>query len=334
MRCIQLAKPSTFEQLCLVERAQPEAGAGQVLVKWHATSLNYHDLLIANGSLPVADQRIPMADGAGEVVAVGEGVTQYSVGDRVISSFFPNWVSGGSTVQNTAAITGESVDGCAADFSALDVSAITPMPKDWSYIEAATLPTAAVTAWRALFVEGGLQAGQSVLVEGSGGMSIFALQLAKAAGAYVVATTSSEAKAERLKALGADYVVNYAQDAKWGRTVSKHTGGGVDYVLDIGGPSTFAQSVDAVRVGGHMSLIGILGGMSCAVNFPQLFFKQLRVTGLAVGSVAMQRDMVRAIDIAGFKPVIDKSFALDQLGQAFAYQLQAAHFGKIVVDYS
>lgn len=333
MRCIELSQPATLDNIEVTERPDPTPNTGEILVRWYASSLNYHDLLVVNGSIPVENKRIPMADGAGEIVEVGEGVTNWQVGDKVMSLFFPDWHEGRATRDKIAAISGESVDGCARDLACVSAASVTSIPNGWSYEDAATLPTAAVTAWRAMMFEGQLKAGDTVLVEGTGGMSIFALQLAKAAGAYVFATTSSEEKASKLQSLGADEVINYKDDPKWGKSVNRLSGGGVDHVLDIGGGSTIDQSVAATRVGGHLALIGILGGRTGEVLFPQLFFKQLRMSGLAVGSAEMQRAMVRAINVSSLKPVIDKSFTLNTLGDAFRYQETGAHFGKIVVEY-
>jgi NADPH:quinone reductase-like Zn-dependent oxidoreductase len=220
------------------------------------------------------------------------------------------------------------------DKACVSASSVTAIPEGYSYAEASTLPCAGLTAWRGLVVEGKLKAGDTVLIEGSGGMSILALQIAKAAGAKVFATTSSEAKAERLKALGAEAVFNYKEDPRWGKTINKFTGGGVDHVLDVGGGSTMGQSIEAAAVGGHIASIGILGGgRKGEITFPKLFFKHLRMTGLAVGSREMQEDMVAAINISKMKPIIDKSFAFDQLADAFRHQESGTQFGKIVVEY-
>ncbi|MEO1436380.1 MAG: NAD(P)-dependent alcohol dehydrogenase [Bacteroidota bacterium] len=332
MKAITVKAPGGLDNLKAVERDLPELGPNEVLVRWHATSLNYHDLLVANGGIPVPDGRIPMSDGAGVIESAGTGATQWAKGDNVMSLFFPKWIHGGPTYANTKGISGETVDGYACEYSILPADAITRIPEGYSFAEAATLPCAALTAWRALMVDGNLQAGQSVLIEGSGGMSIFALQIAKAAGAKAYATTSSDEKAEVLKSMGAEAVINYRTDENWGKTILKMTGG-VDHVLDVGGNATFKQSVEAARVGGHVCLIGILGGPKGSVLFPKLFFKHLKLSGLAVGSRDMQNDMVRAININGLKPVIDKSFALDELKEAFEYQASGKHFGKIVVEW-
>lgn len=332
MRKLVVRQPGGFENLEIVEAQTPTPEAGQVLVRWHATSLNFHDMLVANGAIPVAESRIPMSDGAGIVEAVGDGVSNWQVGDKVMSLFFPNWIDGKASMETTGYISGETTDGFAVEQSCVNAASLTRIPKGYSYAQAATLPCAALTAWRGLIETGRLKAGESVLVQGSGGMSIFALQIAKAAGAYVYATTSSAEKAEKMLELGADEVVNYKEDEKWGRTIGKRSGG-VDHILDVGGPTTLGQAVEAVAFGGKISLIGILGGRKADFILPKMFFKHATMNGIAVGSRSMQEDMVAAIDVAGFKPVIDKSFKLEELGEAFKHQASGAHFGKIVVEY-
>ena len=333
MRVMTVAGSGGLEDLKIEERDEPSPGPGEVLVRWRATSLNYHDYLIALGGLPVPAGRIPMSDGAGEVVALGEGVTAWQTGDRVYSLFFPNWLSGPPTAGKTAAVSGETVDGFACEFSCVSAESLTRMPAGYTFQEAATLPCAALTAWRALVVEGGLKAGDQVLVEGCGGVSIFGLQLAKAAGARVFATSSSDERLARLESMGADGVVNYKTDENWGKTVAGMSGGGVDHVLDVGGDATLAQSMEAVRIGGNISLIGILGGFTANINLPVAFFKHVSLHGIAVGSREMQEAMNDAIDVAGLKPVIDREYPLDELADAFSYQGSGAHFGKIVVTY-
>lgn len=323
-----------LDALKIVEKPTPSPKAGEILVQWHATSLNFHDYLVATGGIPVMDGRIPMSDGAGEVLAVGKEVLDWKVGDKVMSMFFPGWTEGKPTLQKMAALPGETVDGFLLEQSCVAAHTVTAIPEGYSYAEAATLPCAAVTAWRALMVEGNLQAGDKVLIEGTGGMSIFALQLAKMAGARIYATTSSAAKAERLKAMGAEAVVNYKEDPKWGKTISRITKGGVDHVLDVGGGSTMRNSIEAAAIGGHIASIGILGnGRKGEITFPKLFFKHLRMTGLAVGSREMQEKMVAAININGMRPIIDRSFAFDELADAFRHQASGQHFGKIVLEW-
>lgn len=322
-----------LDNLKIVDRPDPTPKTGEILVHWHATSLNFHDYLVAVGGIPVAEDRIPMSDGAGEIIAVGEGVTKWKAGDKVMSMFFPNWIDGGPTPGKTRSISGESVDGFICEKSCISAEAVTAIPDGYTFAEAATLPCAALTAWRGLVVEGNIQPGDKVLIEGSGGMSIFALQIAKMAGAKIYATTSSEEKAERLKSMGAEAVVNYKEDARWGRTIFKMTGG-MDHVLDVGGGSTIVNSIEAAKMGGSIIAIGILGnGRKGEITFPKLFFKHLRMTGIAVGSREQQEKMVDAINISKMKPIIDKSFSFDDLVGAFRHQESGKHFGKIVVEW-
>lgn len=334
MKSVVVKSPGGLDNLIVVEKPNPKPSKGEITVQWHATSLNYHDYLVAVGGIPVPDGRIPMSDGAGEIIAIGEGVKDWQVGDKVMSLFFQNWIEGKPTLPKTMFVNGETIDGFITQQSCVPSSSVTAIPNDYSYAEAATLPCAAATAWRALMVEGGLQAGDSVLVQGTGGMSIFALQFAKAAGAKVYATTSSPAKAERLKKMGAAAVINYKENPKWGKTIFKLTGGGVDHVLDVGGGSTMRNSIEAVKIGGHISSIGILGnGRKGEITFPKLFFKHIRLIGIAVGSKEMQQKMVEAININGMKPIIDKSFGFEELAAAFQYQASGQHFGKIVLEW-
>lgn len=334
MKSVTVKKPGGLDNLAIVEKEAPKPKAGEILVQWHATSLNFHDYLVAVGGIPVADGRIPMSDGAGEVIAVGAGVYEWKVGDKVMSLFFQNWLDGRPTLPKMMFVNGETIDGFITEQSCVPATSVTKLPKGYSYAEAATLPCAAATAWRGLMVEGNLQAGDSVLIQGTGGMSIAALQFAKAAGARVFATSSSPAKAERLKAMGAEAVVNYKEDPKWGKTILGLSGGGVDHVLDVGGGSTMKQSIEAVKIDGHISSIGILGnGRKGEITFPKLFFKHIRLIGIAVGSRAMQQKMVAAINTNGIKPIIDKSFSFDQLADAFRYQESGQHFGKIVLEW-
>lgn len=332
MRVVQVKTPAGLDHLTLTEQEVGEWGPGEILVRWHASSLNYHDLLVANGGLPVSEGRIPMSDGAGEIVAIGAGVTRWQTGDKVMSLFFPDWQEGRHRSERTRAITGDSIDGCAREYAVLSENAVTRMPKGLTYAEAATLPCAGLTAWQALMVRGQMQAGDSLLVQGTGGVSIFALQIAKAAGVSVVATTSSNAKGERLRAIGADHIINYSEDENWGDTVRKVSGGGVDHVIDIGGGATLQHSIIAARTSGQISLVGILGGVSAKVNVPMIFSKQLQVHGVAVGSAAMQDSMVRAVENGGIKPVIDANYDLSEIAAAFSYQASAKHFGKITLS--
>ena len=333
MRTVAIGPTGGLEHLQVIESDEPKPGAGEVLVRWRATSLNYHDYLVGVGAIPVPEGRVPMSDGAGEIVALGDGVDNWQIGDHVMSLFFPNWLDGRPTAAKTSAISGETANGFLTEYGVVSAASLTQIPNGYTFAEAATLPCAAVTAWRALVVEGQIKMGDKVLIEGSGGMSIFALQLAKAAGATVYATSSSAEKADRLKSMGAVEVHDYKADERWGKSIFRATGG-MDHVLDVGGGSTMNQSIEAAAMGGHIYAIGILGnGRKGTLTFPKLFFKHLRMTGLAVGSRKMQEDMILGVEEAGFRPVIDRSFGFTELAEAFPYQASGAHFGKIVLEY-
>ena len=332
MKVAAVKKPGGLGNLVIEDRPDPKPKAGEVLVRVRASSLNYHDFIVALGGIPTPDGRIPMSDGAGEVVAVGEGVTKWKTGDRVISLFFPNWQSGQVEAAGFASVPGDGADGFGSELYAGPETAFTRMPKGWTFDEAATLPCAALTAWRGMYVETRTKPGDWVLVQGTGGVSIFALQFAKATGARVIATSSSQAKMEKLRALGADHVINYKETPDWGKKAFELTGGrGVDEVVEIGGPGTMAQSINACRPGGHISLIGVLTGVSGEVPTAALFSRNITLSGITVGSRRHQEDMVDAIDATGFKPVIDSRFPLDQIAAAFAHQASQQHFGKIVL---
>lgn len=309
-------------------------GPDEITVRLHASSLNYHDFAVVSGMWGPSEPRIPMADGAGEVVAVGAGVSEFAVGDHVVSTFFPDWLDGEPLVEGFASVPGDGIDGYAREVVTARATAFTLAPRGWSHAEAATLTTAGLTAWRALMADGALKPGDSVLVQGTGGVSIFALQFAKLAGATVIATSSSDAKLERLQALGADHVINYRQDPAWGETARRLTGGrGVDHVVEVGGPATLAQSMAAARVGGHVSVIGILTGVAGELPLVPALLKQLRLQGVLVGSRVQQQAMIRAIDANGLRPVIDRRFALEEIVDAFRYQESNQHFGKICLEF-
>lgn len=332
MKVAAVKKPGGLDKLVIEERPDPKPGPGQVLVRVRASSLNYHDFVVVLGGIPTPDGRIPMSDGACEVVAVGEGVTKWKVGDKVISLFFPSWQSGQIEAAGFQSVPGDGADGFAAELVAAPETAFTRMPAGWSFEEAATLPCAALTAWRGLFAEANIQPGQWVLTQGTGGVSIFALQFAKAAGCRVISTSSSPEKMEKLKALGADHVINYKETPEWGKKAFELTGGrGVDEVVEIGGPGTMAQSIAACRPGGHISLIGVLTGVSGEVPTAALFSRNITLSGITVGSRRMQEDMVDAIEANGIKPVMNSKFPLDQIAAAFAHQASQKHFGKIVL---
>ena len=333
MKVAAVKKPGGPGNLIIEERPDPSPRAGEVLVRVHASSLNFHDLAVVMGLIRSEDGRIPMSDGAGEVVAVGAHVTRFEVGDHVVSTFFPDWHTGGPQSADFSAVPGDGIDGFAAELVAVPEGALTRTPRGYSFREAATLPCAALTAWRGMFVENHVKPGDWVLTQGTGGVSMFALQFAKAAGARVIATSSSDDKLERLTALGADHTINYTTTPGWGAEALRLTGGrGVDEVVEIGGPGTMAQSIAACRVGGHISLIGVLTGISGEVPTAAIFAKNITVSGITVGSRQHQEDMIAAIEAFDIRPVLDRDFALDQLADAFMHQASGAHIGKITVS--
>jgi NADPH:quinone reductase-like Zn-dependent oxidoreductase len=334
MKAVQLGQGGGLDNLKLVDVEAPAAPApGDVLVRIYGSSLNFHDYAVCAGFIPTDEGRIPMADGAGVVEAVGAGVTEFAEGDHVVSTFFPTWIDGSAAIGDFSTTPGDGVDGYARERVSAPTNWFTKAPAGWSHQEAATITTAGLTAWRALVVDGGLRAGDTVLVLGTGGVSIYALQIAKAMGASVIATSSSDAKLERVRELGASATINYKKTEEWGKEVLSLTGGrGVDHVIEVGGPGTLPQSIRACRVGGHISLIGVLTGREGAVPTALLMAKQQRLQGLIVGSRQNQIDMVRAMEATGLKPIVDSTFPLDDLAGAFRHEEAGAHFGKICVE--
>ncbi|RZP19292.1 MAG: NAD(P)-dependent alcohol dehydrogenase [Erythrobacter sp.] len=328
------AKPSTLDALEWVDiDAAAAPGPGEITVDLKASSLNYHDYAVVKGMIPTEPGRIPMSDGAGIVSAVGDGVTEFAVGEQVVSTFFPDWLDGRPPSSAFTRVPGDGIDGYAREAVTAPTHWFTRAPSGFSHAEAATLTCAGLTAWRALFVDYAVKPGDTVLVQGTGGVSIFALQFAKAAGATVIATSSSNEKLERVRELGADHLINYKEVEAWGPKALEITGGrGVDCVVEIGGAGTLDQSMLATRVGGHVALIGVLAGFAGPVQTALLFSKNLKVQGLTVGSRAMQQDMIAAIEANGIKPVISDTFALADLADAFRHQESGSHFGKIAVE--
>lgn len=334
LAAVRVGSPASLDTLAAGTVVDPgDPGPGQIRVKLAASSLNYHDYAVVSGMLPAEAGRIPMSDGAGTVEAVGTGVTQFKPGDSVVSIFFPDWIDGAPPSTAFTRVPGDGIDGYARTAVVTPEHWFTLAPRGYSAAQAATLTCAGLTAWRALFVDGTTKPGSTVLIQGTGGVSIFALQFAKAAGARVIATSSSDEKLDRLKTLGADELINYKETPAWGMKALEITGGkGVDTVVEIGGAGTLDQSMMATRVGGHVALIGVLAGFAGPVQTALLMAKNLRVQGLTVGSRAQQLDMIAAIEINGIKPVISDYFPLARLADAFRHQESGRHFGKIVVD--
>lgn len=333
MRTIQLQKPGGLDRLQVTDTERQAPHRGEIVVRVRASSLNFHDYAVVTGMIPTPDGRVPMSDGAGEVIEAGEGVSEFAVGDKVVSTFFPHWMDGEPDRAVMGDVPGDGADGFAREYVTAPTTAFTRAPAGYSDAEAATLTCAGLTAWRALVVNGAVKSGDTVLVQGTGGVSIFALQFAKAAGAQVIATSSSDEKLERLRAMGADHLINYKSTENWGDKARELTGGrGVDHVVEIGGSGTMPQSIAATRIGGHIALIGVLAGV--AGNVPTVFVMQgnQRIIGLTVGARRHQQDMIRAIEANGIKPVIDRHFPLEEIAAAFRHQESGKHFGKICLD--
>ena len=331
MKYFSLPRPGA--ELVLGERDTPEPGPGQVLVRLRGWAVNARDLMILKGFYPkpVKADVVPLSDGAGEVVAVGDGVHTWSAGDRVAATYFPDWQAGPGTPDKTADDLAGTLDGVLAEYAVFPEHALVAVPAHLDYAEAATLPSAGVTAWRAVVEEGGLAPGQTVLTLGSGGLSTFALQFAALGGARVIATSSSDTKLERLRALGAAETINYTTTPEWGAAVAELTGGGVDHVVDVGGGGTIGQSMIAARYGGHVSVAGVLTHEGAA-DPVLVLVKQLTLRGLTNASRETFQAMNRAIEQSGLRPVIDRRFAFDEVADALKHLESGAHLGKVVLE--
>ena len=321
-----------IENLGLIDRPDPQPGYGQVVVAVKAASLNFRDLLIVKGlynpNMPLP--RVPASDAAGEVVAVGPGVTRVAVGDRVCGTFMQRWISGPLTDSAARSALGGDIDGVLAERVVLSEEGVVKYPAHLTFEEAATLPCAALTAWNGL-AEGGLRAGETVLVQGTGGVSIFALQIAKLFGARVLITSGHDDKLERAMNMGASAGVNYRTTPDWDKWAKSQTGGvGVDHVVEVGGAGTLERSLKAVRTGGHISLIGVLAGTG-TVNPISILMRAIRVRGIYVGSRWMFEEMNRAFELHRVKPVVDYTFPFEDFPRALQYLESAGHFGKVVV---
>ena len=331
MRAYQLDRLGSLDGLVLVERDIPSPGAGEVLVQVRASSLNFRDKIILDGwyPAPVPPGRVPLSDAAGDVVAVGAGVTRFKTGDRVINSFFPNWFGGSFNAMPEAYVVDR--DGWLTEYKVISVEALVSMPEHLTFEEAATLPCAAVTAWSAL---AGVKAGETVLTQGMGGVSLFAVQLAKAFGARVIATTSGPEKALRLGELGADEVIDYRASPDWADQVRALTGGrGVDRVVEVGGPGTLAQSVKAVAYGGQISLVGVLAGAEGGIDFMTMFLSQATFQPIVVGSRRDLEDLCRTMEQHQIRPVIDSVFSFDEAKAGWSHYAGRKVTGKVVISH-
>lgn len=333
MRAWQFTEGFGPEYLKIVDLPEPKPGPGEAVIRVRACSLNYRDLAVMRGAYGggVKAPLIPLSDGAGEVLEVGSGVTRVKPGDHVAAIFMQDWLEGPSDDAKANSALGGSINGMMAEKVCLNAEGLVRYPGHLSFEEAATLPCAAVTGWHALFRSGGLKPGETVLLQGSGGVSVFALQFAKMAGARIIMTSSSDARIERLRAMGAHEGVNYKTTPEWDKPVRQLTNGvGVDHVVEVGGAGTLPLSSKCVRRGGHIALIGVLAGRG-EFDPRLMMLKAVRLQGIYVGSREMFEEMNRAIALAGLKPAIDRVFGFEELPNGLDHLASGAHFGKVVV---
>jgi NADPH:quinone reductase-like Zn-dependent oxidoreductase len=338
MRRYQIREPKGIASLECVEVEAPRPGPGQVLIDMKAWSLNYRDLAMPRGGYPGNDKvlrappLVPVSDGAGEVLAVGAGVKDFSPGDRVLASFFQGWIDGELTAEGRATALGGAIDGLLAEHVVLDAAGVVAAPPSLSFEQASTLPCAGLTAWAALTAARSC-AGQNVLLLGTGGVSILGLQLAKVMGQRVIITSSSSQKLERARRLGADEVINYTERPDWDERARQLTGGvGVDHVLEVGGAGTLERSLRATRIGGTVSLIGVLTGQPAQNPSPlEVMWKRITLRGIYIGSRRMLEELCRAVEVNRIVPEIDRVFGFDVVEDAYRYLKSGQHFGKIVI---
>lgn len=337
MRALEVVGEWGLDNLHVVERPTPTPGPGQVLVRLRAASLNFRDLLMVNGAYGSAIRPpiTPLSDGCGVIEAVGEGVDRVGVGDRVATLFFQNWISGRPTAERAgASALGWPVPGIGREYAVLSQEGVSKVPDFLSDHQVATLPCAALTAWRGLFVDAQLQPGDAVVLQGTGGVSIFGLQFAEAAGLQTIITSSSDEKLNRAKALGADHLVNYRQTPEWSKAVRAATAGrGADFVMEVGGAQTLKESLKSIRIGGHIAIIGVLSGPQEAIQFGALIATSARLQGLSVGSRDMFEAMCRAIELHRIEPVVDKVYPWTEAAAALRAMQAGEHFGKIVLAF-
>ena len=326
-----------IDNIEIVERPTPQPAAGQVLIKVHAVSLNYRDLLVVLGKYnpKLALPRIPCSDGSGEVIAVGYGVTRWKPGQRVAGIFMQHWIEGAPTAEKQRGALGGDIDGMIAEYVVLDQSGLVEIPENLRWEEAATLPCAGVTAWNAVVHAGHIKAGDTVVIQGTGGVSIFALQFARLMGARVLGTSSSDEKLQRARKLGLDSGLNYKKNPDWARWVLEQTGGvGADLVVEVGGAGTLAQSLKAVRIGGVIAQIGVLSQSTEPLMISPILHKQVHLKGIYVGSRVNFEEVNKAIALNSLQPSVDEVFAFHHFQNALRAMESGSHFGKLVVRVS
>jgi NADPH:quinone reductase-like Zn-dependent oxidoreductase len=338
MRALQAKEPWGLDALEIVEAPDPTPGPGEVLVRMRAVSLNYRDLLMVGGMYPrmagSPNQVTPFSDGCGIVEAVGAGVTRVKPGDRVATLFFQNWISGPPTVAKLMSSLGSPIPGAGRELAVFSADGVSKVPEFLTDQQVATLPCAALTAWRALFEDADLRPGDTVVLQGTGGVSIFGLQFAHATGLRTLITSSSDAKLARAKALGADHLVNYRETPEWAKPVREATGGvGADLIIEVGGGGTIEQSMKAIKIGGHIAIVGVVAGLGGPFNTAALIGNSAKLQGLSVGSRDMFEAMCRLIELHRIGPIVDKVFPWTEAKAAFAAMQGGEHFGKIVLEF-
>lgn len=335
MRAVELQNTFDIDALQLVDRDVPQPGAGQVLLKMKAWSLNYRDLMLVRGQYnpKLRFPFVPLSDGVGEVVEIGDGVDSLRQGARVCPLFMQDWYAGQLDDAHAKSALGGALPGILSEYVVLSASGVIPVPEHLTDAEAATLPCAALTAWNAVIASGQMRPGQTLLVQGTGGVSLFALQFAKAAGVRVIATSSSDQKLLRVHGLGADHSINYQNQPEWDRVARELTYGvGVDHVVEVGGSGTLAKSLKAVRSGGAVSMIGVLSGVGGEISLLPILMRNIRVQGIFVGNAEMFRAMNQAIALHQIRPVVDQVFPLNDVRDAYRHMASGQHFGKIVIE--
>ena len=337
MRALNVQEPWGIDALEVVEAPDPVPGPGEVLVRMRAVSLNYRDLLMVGGMYSMAAGAgpiTPFSDGCGVVEAVGEGVTRVQRGDRVATLFFQRWISGPPTLEKLSSSLGSPIPGAGRELAVFSADGVSKVPAFLTDQQVATLPCAALTAWRALYEDADLRPGDTVVLQGTGGVSIFGLQFAHATGLRTLITSSSGEKLARAKALGADHLINYRDTPEWAKPVREATGGvGADLIIEVGGGGTIEQSMKAIKIGGHIAIVGVVAGLGGPFNTAALIGNSAKLQGLSVGSRDMFEAMCRLIELHRIVPVVDKVFPWTEAKAAFTAMQGGEHFGKIVLEF-
>jgi NADPH:quinone reductase-like Zn-dependent oxidoreductase len=338
MRALNVSEPWGLDQIKVVDLPDPKPGPGEVLVRMRTVSLNYRDLMMVQGMYgrgpAIGGPITPFSDGCGIVEAVGEGVTRLKTGERVATMFFQGWISGPPTLEKAMTALGYPIPGAGRELGVFSEQGLSKVPDFLSDAQVATLPCAALTAWRALFEDANLKPGDTVVLQGTGGVSVFGLQFAHAAGLRTLITSSSDEKLARAKALGADHLVNYRQTPEWAGPVREATHNvGADFIMEVGGGGTIQQSMRATRIGGHIAIIGVVAGAGEPFNPAALIGNAAKLQGVFVGSRDMFEAMCRAIELHHIEPVVDKVFSFTEVTAALEAMRAGEHFGKIVLEF-